>query len=534
MASIARPDASASRHPRAPHPQRRPLGSTMMWPTWPALPECAVEQLAVEHDAAADAGRHRHHAVVVDAPWRRPASPRRAPAPCRRGRRRRGGRSARRRADRSGKSRHAGMLTGETVSQLAGDRSRRADADATRSTSWRSAATSCCSTISSASVAKCASGPDVLVDEADARSSSSPRGVDQPGGELRAADVDGEDDRAGGLRRRRHGGRRWRSRSSARRCGGEIVASSRGVRSYPNGRLGMGYGSAHDRGTARAGDAPSERPRCGRTPERLHGFMFPRSATGRSSLVPPPPWHYSGQMLTIEYRTDPGGGRRAAARAAVAGRRGSGRRRRDLGRLAELQRRRSRSCSTRCGPSTWRRSSSSAASTRGRRTAAASTSGSTRTSPWSAATLQGYPKKLGELYLTRPVNAGSPGRGWRPADASAPRARPRTAADRRHVHDHRRRRESAGFVNGHPMMHSPGDPGHRERRHRRARRARHDAGYDVEVGPVLRRRRHDRAPRVPHRGDHPAGPARDDRRLLAGARHHVPWLAPPSCASNRP
>ena len=38
----------------------------------------------------------------------------------------------------------------------------------------------------------------------------------------------------------------------------------------------------------------------------LKGFMFPRSATGRSSLVPPPPWHYSGQMLTIEYRTDPG------------------------------------------------------------------------------------------------------------------------------------------------------------------------------------------------------------------------------------
>ncbi len=37
----------------------------------------------------------------------------------------------------------------------------------------------------------------------------------------------------------------------------------------------------------------------------LQGFMFPRSATGRSSLVPPPPWHYSGQMLTIEYRTDP-------------------------------------------------------------------------------------------------------------------------------------------------------------------------------------------------------------------------------------
>ena len=33
--------------------------------------------------------------------------------------------------------------------------------------------------------------------------------------------------------------------------------------------------------------------------------MFPRSATGAASLVPAPPWHYSGQMLTIEYRTDP-------------------------------------------------------------------------------------------------------------------------------------------------------------------------------------------------------------------------------------
>ena len=30
IASMARPDASASRHPRAPQPHRRPLGSTMM------------------------------------------------------------------------------------------------------------------------------------------------------------------------------------------------------------------------------------------------------------------------------------------------------------------------------------------------------------------------------------------------------------------------------------------------------------------------------------------------------------------------
>lgn len=37
----------------------------------------------------------------------------------------------------------------------------------------------------------------------------------------------------------------------------------------------------------------------------MEGFLFPRTPTGRSSLLPPPPWHYSGEMLTVEYRTDP-------------------------------------------------------------------------------------------------------------------------------------------------------------------------------------------------------------------------------------
>lgn len=38
----------------------------------------------------------------------------------------------------------------------------------------------------------------------------------------------------------------------------------------------------------------------------LKGFMVPRSPTGRASIIPEPPWHYSGDVLTIEYRTDPG------------------------------------------------------------------------------------------------------------------------------------------------------------------------------------------------------------------------------------
>jgi acetoacetate decarboxylase len=37
----------------------------------------------------------------------------------------------------------------------------------------------------------------------------------------------------------------------------------------------------------------------------LRGFFYPRTATGRASLLPAPPWHYSGDLLTVEYRTDP-------------------------------------------------------------------------------------------------------------------------------------------------------------------------------------------------------------------------------------
>lgn len=37
----------------------------------------------------------------------------------------------------------------------------------------------------------------------------------------------------------------------------------------------------------------------------VRGVPFPRTPSGRSSLLPPPPWHYSGDLLTVEYRTDP-------------------------------------------------------------------------------------------------------------------------------------------------------------------------------------------------------------------------------------
>lgn len=37
----------------------------------------------------------------------------------------------------------------------------------------------------------------------------------------------------------------------------------------------------------------------------LQRFMFPKSPAGKASIVPPPPWHYSADVLAIEYRTDP-------------------------------------------------------------------------------------------------------------------------------------------------------------------------------------------------------------------------------------
>jgi acetoacetate decarboxylase len=37
----------------------------------------------------------------------------------------------------------------------------------------------------------------------------------------------------------------------------------------------------------------------------VQGFFYPRTASGRSSLIPSPPWSYSGDLLTVEYRTDP-------------------------------------------------------------------------------------------------------------------------------------------------------------------------------------------------------------------------------------
>lgn len=35
----------------------------------------------------------------------------------------------------------------------------------------------------------------------------------------------------------------------------------------------------------------------------MKGLFYPRTPTGKASIVPPVPWHYSGELLTLEYRT---------------------------------------------------------------------------------------------------------------------------------------------------------------------------------------------------------------------------------------
>src|SRR5262249_46464859 len=68
---------------------------------------------------------------------------------------------------------------------------------------------------------------------------------------------------------------------------------------------------------ARDGRGAGPAPAGGRAPERgrrrhpvtardgLRGYSLPLSPTGRSALVPAPPWHFSGEVVMVEYRAEP-------------------------------------------------------------------------------------------------------------------------------------------------------------------------------------------------------------------------------------
>jgi acetoacetate decarboxylase len=183
----------------------------------------------------------------------------------------------------------------------------------------------------------------------------------------------------------------------------------------------------------------------------VRGFFPPKTATGRSALVPQPPWYYSGDLLTIEYRTHP---ERVAAllpeplRPADA----------DPGAVAVIW-------------ADWQSCSASREElldpVRGQYkecfvVARCSYRGQTYSRClyiWvdkdfaiARGIHQGYPKKLGSIHLTRPHPYGPAPRITAGATFGATLA----AADRRLAEAVVTLREPAasnGFVNGHPMAH---------------------------------------------------------------------------------
>lgn len=181
-------------------------------------------------------------------------------------------------------------------------------------------------------------------------------------------------------------------------------------------------------------------------------FLFPRTPSGRSSLIPPPPWHYSGEMITVEYRTDPDRVAELLPEGATladvdpgavaliwADWQSCGD---DFSELLDPVRSQYKECFAviRCRwrGETWSRCpfiwvDKDFAMVRGYH--------------------QGYPKKLGEIWMTRPVTVGRAGprleagarfgasvgaAGYRVANARITLTAPT---------------QSPGFVNGHPMLH---------------------------------------------------------------------------------
>lgn len=215
------------------------------------------------------------------------------------------------------------------------------------------------------------------------------------------------------------------------------------------------------------------------------GFLYPRTPTGRSSVVPPPPWHYSGDVLTLEYRADPDAvaallppGLEPAAEepGAVALIWADWQSCSDsLDELLDPVRSQYRECFAvvRC---TYRGETFSRcvfiwvdkdfALARG----------------W----YQGYPKKLGQIWLTRPVTVGRAGPRLAPGGTfgATLAANDRRLAQARFTIDVPSDR--GGFVNALPMLHSRWMPSIDPARPPSLDELVTMASSDVELGPVYR------------------------------------------------
>lgn len=185
----------------------------------------------------------------------------------------------------------------------------------------------------------------------------------------------------------------------------------------------------------------------------MDGFLFPRTASGASSLIPAPPWHYSGEMLTVEYRTDP-------ARVSELLPDGIDLAEDDPGAVAIIW-----ADWQSCGPEFAELMEPERAQYKEVFVVVrAAWEGRT----WSRCVFiwvdkdfamvrgyhQGYPKKLGDIWMTRPVVIGKAGPrlqggGRFGATLSASGHRLATA-----TFELEEPVDAPGFVNGHPMIHS--------------------------------------------------------------------------------
>ena len=114
---------------------------------------------------------------------------------------------------------------------------------------------------------------------------------------------------------------------------GEVFLSEDGGVSWEMAAEGLGAGDERrDRGPR------ADRHVDSASVAELKGFFPPRSPEGKAALVPAPPWHYSGDVMTIEYRTDPDRVAQLLPEGVEVADEDPGRRRHHLGRLAVVQR----------------------------------------------------------------------------------------------------------------------------------------------------------------------------------------------------
>ncbi len=213
------------------------------------------------------------------------------------------------------------------------------------------------------------------------------------------------------------------------------------------------------------------------------GLMYPRTPTGAGSILPGPPWHYSGEMLTIEFRTDP---------ANVAELLPSGLELADddPGAVAIIW-------------AEWQSCSDSfdelldparaqykevfvvvRCKYEGNTYSRAAYIWVDKDFAMARGHIQGYPKKMSEIWLTRAVTIGKAGPRLEPGGRFGATLSTwgRRIADARFTITGEA--EAAGFVNGHPMLHSRQMPAIEMDGRDSLDELVTMRGFDVELGPV--------------------------------------------------